>query len=62
MIQPLALGLKKTLIVEPELDADGDLEFMLETECDYSSHYVFLPHDDLVKLRDHLNKLLGDIK
>jgi hypothetical protein len=59
-MKPLTLGLKKTLIVEPELDTDGDLEFTLDTVCDYSGHYVFLSHDDQVKLRDHLDALLKE--
>lgn len=60
--KPLALGLKRTLIVEPELDSDGDLEIMLETECEYTGHYVFLSPAQQIALRDHLDRLIGDKK
>lgn len=60
--KPLEIGLKKSLSVEPELDSDGDLELILETECDYSNHYTFLSPADQIALRDHLDRLIGDKK
>lgn len=43
-------------IVEDAFDKDDELEVLIEREEEY---YVWLPREEVVRLRDHLNKILG---
>jgi hypothetical protein len=56
----LELGKYKQLTIDPQLDRDGELEFYFEDG--YNSSTFYLTVEDLIKLRDHIDAVLGEGK